>query len=45
VTGLRSWGPEEARRLEAVLAMPPPERQALRTTGLLDAVRRLTVRA
>ena len=33
VTGLRSWGPEEARRLEAVLAMPPPSRAAADHAG------------
>lgn len=45
VTGLRAWGAEEARRLEAVLAMPPvKEPQATTPTGILEALRRLTVR-
>ena len=45
VTGLRAWGPEEARRLETILAMPPPAQPvAPRTVGLLDGLRRMTVR-
>jgi flagellar protein FliO/FliZ len=45
VTGLRSWGPEEALRLETVLAEPPPKPQtATQPVGFLDALRKLTVR-
>jgi flagellar protein FliO/FliZ len=45
VTGLRAWGPDEAQRLEAVLAMPPPSPpQATTPVGILDALRKLTVR-
>jgi len=46
ITGLRAWGPEEARRLEAVLAMPPPSPpQPTQPVGILDALRKLTVRS
>jgi flagellar protein FliO/FliZ len=46
ITGLRAWGPEEARRVEAVLSSPPPvEPQPTRPVGLLDALRKLTVRS
>ena len=46
VTGLASWGPEEARRLEAVLAVPPPQPpQPTQPVGVLDALRKLTVRS
>jgi flagellar protein FliO/FliZ len=46
VTGLAAWGPEEARRLEAVLAMPPPSPpQPTQPVGILDALRKLTVRS
>jgi flagellar protein FliO/FliZ len=45
VTPIRSWGAEEAQRLEAVLAIPQPSRQPTRPVGVLDALRRLTVRA
>ena len=45
VTGIASWGPDEARRLEAVLAMPPPQpRGGTKPVGLLDGLRRMTVR-
>ena len=45
VTGLRAWGPEEAGALEAVLAMPPPKApQPTTPVGILDALRKLTVR-
>ena len=46
VTGLRVWGPEEAARLEAVLAMPPPKPpQPTTPVGMLDALRKRTVRS
>ena len=46
VTGLRAGGPEEARRLEAVLAEPPesPMPGTARSVTLVDALRKLTVR-
>jgi flagellar protein FliO/FliZ len=45
VTGLRTWGAEEARRLEAILAVPPiGPAPPLRSGGLLDLLRRVTVR-
>jgi flagellar protein FliO/FliZ len=45
VSGLAAWGPEEARRLEAVLAVPPPQPpQPTQPVGVLDALRKLTVR-
>ena len=46
VTGLAAWGPEEARRLEAVLAVPPPQPpQPTQPVGMLEALRKLTVRS
>jgi flagellar protein FliO/FliZ len=45
VTGLRVWGPDEARRLEAVLAMPPPPAAGSKPVGVLEGLRRLTVRS
>jgi flagellar protein FliO/FliZ len=46
VTGLAAWGPEEAARLEAVLAVPPPvPPQPTQPVGILDALRKLTVRS
>ena len=46
VTGLRAWGPEEAARLEAVLAMPPPAPpQPTQPVGIIEALRKLTVRS
>jgi len=46
VTGLRTWGPEEAARLEAVLAVPPPKpEQPTQPVGIFDALRKLTVRS
>jgi flagellar protein FliO/FliZ len=45
VTGLRAWGPDEAARVEALLSTPPEsEPQPVRPVGLLDALRKLTVR-
>jgi flagellar protein FliO/FliZ len=45
VTPLRAWGPEDAQRLEAVLSMPATPAQATQPVGVLESLRRLTVRS